>query len=118
MSEETTKKEYPRYRTSKDLNLKFTPQISVMECAFRHIVKAFGQPTFSTDNNDQFEGTEQCAWHIQFENGNTAVIAEERGFGDREHDVKATKTWKVNSHSPHIFEWIKQIIRDSNPNER
>lgn len=116
MSEETTKKEYPRYRTSKDLNLKFTPQISVMECAFRHIVKAFGQPTFSTDNNDQFEGTEQCAWQIEFETGDLVLISEERGFGDREHDYRSSKTWKVNTHSQRAYGWVKEIIRDANPN--
>lgn len=111
-------KNYPRFRTSRELDVRFAPQLGIMQCGYNHIVRAFGQPTFSVENNDTFEGTEQCAWHIEFENGNTAVIAEERGFGDRDHNVKDTTAWKVNSRSPHMYEWIKQIIRDSNPNER
>ncbi len=109
-------KQYPRYRTSKDLDLRFTPQISVMDCAYRHIVNAFGQPTFSSDNNDTFEGTEQCSWQIQFETGELVLISEERGFGDREHDYKTSKSWKVNTHSKNAYEWVKQAIRDANPN--
>ncbi len=109
-------KQYPRYRNSKDLDLRFTPQISVMDCAYRHIVNAFGQPTFSSDNNDTFEGTEQCSWQIQFETGELVLISEERGFGDREHDYKTSKSWKVNTHSKNAYEWVKQAIRDANPN--
>lgn len=109
-------KKYPRYRTSRDLEIKFAPQVSVLACGYNHLVRTFGQPTFSAGNNDTFEGTEQCAWHIQFESGETVRIAEERGFGDREHDFTRSKSWRVNSHSPVAYAWIKDAIRDANPN--
>lgn len=112
----TEEKQYPRYRNSKELELRFTPQIGIMECEYRHLISAFGQPTFSADNNDTFEGTEQCSWQIQFESGDLVLISEERGFGDRDHDYKKSTTWKVNSHSQRAYEWIKQAIRDANPN--
>lgn len=107
---------YPKYRTSKDFQIKFAPQVGVMSCSYIHLVKTFGQPSLSADNSDTFEGTEQCAWLIQFESGDLVSISEERGFGDREHDYRHSQTWKVNTHSPRVYEWIKQAIRDSNPN--
>jgi hypothetical protein len=111
-----TEKSYPKYRTSKELQMKFAPQVAVMSCGYNHIARTFGQPTLSAGNNDTFEGTEQCAWLIQFESGDTISIAEERGFGDREHDYTHTKTWKVNTRSQRAYEWVKQAIRDANPN--
>jgi hypothetical protein len=109
-------RQYPKFRTSKDIQMKFVPQVGVMSCEYRHIVNTFGQPTFSSDNNDTFEGTEQCVWHIQFETGETISVSEERGFGDREHDYKKSKSWRVNTHSKNAYEWVKQAIRDANPN--
>ena len=108
-------KNYPRHRTSKELEIRFAPQVAVMACGYEHLVRTFGQPTFSVGNNDTFEGTEQCAWHIQFESGETVRIAEERGFGDREHDYMRSKSWRVNTHVPRAYEWIKEAIRDANP---
>jgi hypothetical protein len=108
-------KQYPKYRTSKELHFKFTPQLAVMQCSYSHIVNAFGQPTFSSGNNDNFDGTEQCAWHIQFETGQTIKIAEERGFGDRDHDYTKSNTWKINTLQSIAYEWVKQAIRDANP---
>lgn len=106
---------YPRFRTSKDLDVRFAPQISIMECEYRHIVKTFGHPNFSAGNNDTFDGTEQCAWYIQFETGEIISISEERGFGDREHDYTQSKRWRVNSHSKVAYNWLKNAIRDANP---
>jgi hypothetical protein len=114
--EMTTEKNYPKFRTNKEIQMKFAPQVAVMSCGYNHIVNTFGQPTFSSNNNDTFEGTEQCSWLIQFETGDTVSIAEERGFGDREHDYRNTTTWKVNTRSVNAYEWVKQAIRDSNPN--
>lgn len=107
---------YPKFRNTKEIEVRFSPQIAVMECGYNHIVKTFGQPTFSSGNNDVFEGTEQCAWQIQFETGEVVRIAEERGFGDREHDYTESKRWKVNSGTTRAYEWIKEAIRDANPN--
>lgn len=109
-------KSYPAYRTNKNIDNRFAPQLGVIQCAYNHLVRTFGQPTLSADNNDTFDGTEQCAWLIEFENGNMVTVSEEKGFGDREHDYKKSDTWKINSRSPHTYEWIKQAIRDSNPN--
>jgi hypothetical protein len=109
-------KSFPKYRTSKELDLRFAPQVAVMECGYHHIVRTFGQPTFSASNNDSFEGTEQCSWYIQFETGDQVSIAEERGFGDRDHDVTKTTTWKINTRSSNTYEWVKQAIRSANPN--
>jgi hypothetical protein len=109
-------RKYPRFRTTKNLELKFSPQVGVMSCSYEHIVRTFGQPSLSADNNDQFDGTEQCAWIIQFESGESASIAEERGFGDRDHDYKKSTTWKVNTRTPRVYDWIKEAIRDANPN--
>jgi hypothetical protein len=112
MSEKT----YPQFRTSKDIDIRFAPQVGVMSCGYNHLVRAFGIPTFSVDNNDTFEGTEQCAWNVQFENGLTVCIAEERGFGKAEQHYERATSWKVNSRDERTYNWIKQIIRDSNPN--
>lgn len=107
---------YPKFRNTREAENRFAPQVGVMECGYHHLVRTFGQPTFSAENNDTFEGTEQCSWQIQFENGDVVTISEERGFGDREHDVKNTKKWKVNTRTPRSYDWIKEAIRDSNPN--
>lgn len=109
-------KSYPMFRTSRDIEVRFAPQIGVMSCGYNHIIRAFGQPTFSVDNNDTFEGTEQCAWHIQFENGSTVVISEERGFGKAEQHYERANSWKVNGRDERTYNWVKEIIRDSNPN--
>jgi hypothetical protein len=98
MSEKT----YPPFRTSKEIDVRFAPQ--------------FGQPTFSTDNNDTFEGTEQCAWNIQFQNGSAVVISENRGFGASDSHYEKSTSWKVNSRDTNTYTWIKEAIRDSNPN--
>lgn len=107
---------YPMFRLSRDIDIRFLPQIGIMSCGYKHLVRAFGQPTFSIENNDTFEGTEQCAWNIQFENGLTATIAEERGFGKSEQHYERCTSWKVNGRDNRTYEWIKEIIRDSNPN--
>lgn len=109
-------RKYPKYRTTKNLDLKFSPQIAVMECGYNHIVRTFGQPTFSANNNDTFDGTEQCAWVVQFETGEVVRVAEERGFGDKEHDYTKSTRWKVNSATTRAYEWLKEAIRDANPN--
>lgn len=111
-------KSYPMFRTSRDIETRFAPQLGIMSCGYNHLVRAFGQPTFSVENNDTFEGTEQCAWHIQFANGLTATIAEERGFGKAEQNYHQSTSWKVNGRDGKTYEWIKQIIRDANPNGR
>lgn len=107
---------YPKYRVSKDIEVKFAPPQGKINCSFHQIVRAFGRPPLSVDNNDSFEGTEQCQWNIQFETGHRAIIAESRAFGNTEQHYEKTTNWKVNSLEPRVFEWIKQIIRDSNPN--
>lgn len=109
-------KPYPMFRTSKDIDIRFAPQVGIMSCGYGHLVRAFGQPTFSIENNDIFEGTEQCAWNIQFENGLAVSIAEERGFGLSEQHYERSTKWKVNSRDERVYEWVKQIIRDANPN--
>lgn len=111
-----TEKNYPKFRSIRELELRFAPQIAIMECGYHHLTRTFGQPTFSAANNDTFEGTEQCAWQIQFESGEVVRIAEERGFGDREHNPMQTTRWKVNSASSRGYDWIKEAIRDANPN--
>lgn len=108
-------RKYPKFRTNKDLDVRFAPQVGVMSCGYNHIVNTFGQPNLSAGNNDTFEGTEQCAWIVEFETGESARIAEERGFGDREHDYTNSKTWKVNTRSSRTYDWIKEAIRDANP---
>lgn len=107
---------YPAFRTGKDVDARFAPSAGVIACSYRHINNAFGLPTFSVENNDSFEGTEQCAWHIQFQNGVTAILSENREFGNNEDSYELTKTWKINTRTPQAYEWVKQIIRDANPN--
>lgn len=107
---------YPAFRTGKDVEARFAPNVGVLSCNFNHILRAFGRPNFSVDNNDSFEGTEQCAWHIQFQTGHTAILSENREFGNLEDSYELSKTWKVNTRHPQTYEWIKQIIRDANPN--
>lgn len=105
---------YPLFRTGKDIEVKFAPNIGVLSCNYNHILRAFGRPTFSIENNDSFDGTETVSWHIQFQSGPTAILAENREFGDSEKSYELSKTWKVNTRFPQAYEWIKQIIRDAN----
>ncbi len=107
---------YPKHRTSKDIEVKMAPQIGVMECEYRHLVRAFGNPNLSTDFGDDFDGVEKCAWHIQFEGGQVARISDVRPFGMHEIDYRTVKEWRVNTHQPQVYEWIKERIRDANPN--
>jgi hypothetical protein len=109
-------KNYPPYRTTKEIDVRFAPQLGVIACSYQHLVRTFGQPTFSTENNDTFEGTEQCAWQVQFQNGSSVIIAENRGFGTSENHFHAAKSWKVNSRDEKTYNWIKEAIRDANPN--
>lgn len=108
---------YPKHRTNKDLEVRFAPHQGNLGCNYGHVKQAFGNPTVSVDNNDSFEGTETCAWYIQFESGETAILAENREFGNQEDSYELAKSWKVNSRFPRTYEWIKQIIRDANPSE-
>ena len=108
---------YPRHRTSKDIEVKMAPQIGVMECEYRHLVRAFGNPNLSTDFGDDFDGVEKCAWHIQFETGHVAKICDVRPFGIHDIDYRTVKEWRVNAHDERAYEWIKERIRDANPNE-
>jgi hypothetical protein len=111
-----TDRQYPAFRTTKELDVRFAPQIGTISCGYHHIVRTFGQPTFSIENNDTFEGTEQCSWQIQFQNGSTAVLAENKGFGSGDQHYEKNNSWKINSRDEDTIEWIKQAIRDSNPN--
>ena len=106
---------YPKYRLGKSVAVKMTPQSGIMKCDYKHILRAFGQPTFSTESGDDFDGVEKVAWHIQFETGQVAKISDVRPFGTHDIDHKTVKEWRVNSHNTDVFEWIKQIIRDANP---
>lgn len=107
---------YPPFRTSRDIDVRFAPQVGIIGCTYQHLVRTFGQPTFSTENNDTFEGTEQCSWHVQFQNGAMATIAENRGFGMSDSHFEKTTSWKINSRDTNVYNWIKDAIRDSNPN--
>lgn len=111
-----SEKNYPPFRMSKEIDIRFAPQVGIMNCGYQHLVRTFGQPTFSTENNDTFEGTEQCAWHIQFQNGSTVVISENRGFGASESPFHQSTSWKVNTRDTTAYNWIKEAIRDANPN--
>jgi hypothetical protein len=112
MSEKT----YPPFRTSKEIDVRFAPQLGIISCGYNHLVRTFGQPTFSTDNNDTFEGTEQCSWNVQFQNGSAVVISENRGFGMSDSHYEKSTSWKVNSRDTNTYNWIKEAIRDANPN--
>ncbi len=106
---------YPRHRMGKDIVVKMTPQVGVMECEYRHLVKACGQPTFTVDAGDEFDGVEKVAWHIQFETGHVAKICDVRPFGTHDIDYHVVKEWRVNAHNEEAYEWIKEKIRDANP---
>ena len=41
-----SQKSYPMFRTSRDIEIRFAPQIGVMSCGYNHLVRAFGQPIF------------------------------------------------------------------------
>ena len=110
--------QYPKYRVGKDIQIKLAPQVGVMSCDFKHLTRTFGNPLFSTDYGDDFDGVEKCAWHIQFQTGDVARICDVRPFGSNDLDYKAVQEWRVNSHNPVVYEWIKQIIRDANPKQR
>lgn len=107
---------YPKHRMGKDIPVRLAPQVGVMQCNYVHLVRAFGNPNFSIDYGDEFDGVEKCAWHIQFESGETAKISDVRPFGSNELSYKDVKEWRVNAHSEHVYEWIKEKIRDANPN--
>lgn len=110
--------QYPKYRVGKDIQIKLAPQVGVMSCDFKHLTRTFGNPLFSTDYGDDFDGVEKCSWHIQFQTGDVARICDVRPFGSNDLDYKAVQEWRVNSHNPDVYEWIKQIIRDANPKQR
>lgn len=107
---------YPKHRVSKNVSVKLAPQIGVIGCEYRHILKAFGQPTFCTDYGDEFDGIEKCAWTIEFEGGQTVQISDVRPFGSNDLDYKQVKEWRVNSQSSETYEWIREKIIDANPN--
>lgn len=115
LTQQPQTKKYPAYRMGKDIEVKMTPQIAVMECGYNHIVKAFGQPTFSHDAGDDFDGIEHYAWHIQFETGEKVRVCDIRTFGVEEASGTINQ-WRVNTHSIRAYEWLKEIIRDANPN--
>ncbi len=106
---------YPKYRIGKDVEVKLAPQVGIMECEYRHLVKAFGNPSFSSDSGDEFDGVEKVAWHIQFETGHVAKISDVRPFGVHDMDYRYIKEWRVNAHEQHVYEWIKEMIRNLNP---
>ena len=107
---------YPKHRMGKNITVKMAAQVGVMECEYKHIIKAFGQPTFSSDAGDEFDGIEKLAWHIEFETGHVARISDVRQFGIHDMDSRTVKEWKVNAHDEKVYEWIKEQIRDANPN--
>ena len=106
---------YPKYRIGKDVVVRLAPQVGIMECEYRHLVKAFGNPTFSTDSGDEFDGVEKVAWHIQFETGHVAKISDVRPFGVHDMDYRSVTEWRVNAHEQDVYEWIKEMIRNLNP---
>ena len=110
----SNERSYPRYRVDKHIPIKMAPQLGVMECLYKHLVKAFGNPSYSIDYGDDFDGVEKCAWHIEFESGQVAKISDVRPFGKQDSDYRTINNWKVNAHSENTYEWIKQIIRDKN----
>lgn len=107
---------YPKFATGKDIEIKMTPQMGIIECSYKHLVRTFGQPTFSRDSGDEFDGVEKIAWHVVFETGDRVRICDVRQFGSMEDDFSKTTNWRVNTHSENAYEWIKQAIRESNPN--
>lgn len=109
-------KKYPPFRTGKNVTIKMTPQMGIIECAYRHLIRTFGQPNFSRDAGDEFDGVERLSWHIQFQSGDTVRICDVRPFGSMEDDPSKVLNWRVNTHSTNAYEWVKEAIRDSNPN--
>jgi hypothetical protein len=109
-------KSYPAYRTGKNIQIKMAQQMGIIECNFNHLLRTFGRPNYNRDNGDEFDGLEWCAWHIQFESGELVRITDSRQFGNMENDYTKCNQWKVNTRSEKAYEWIKQAIRDSNPN--
>jgi len=107
---------YPKYRTSKSIQVKLAPQVAVMGCEYKHLVRAFGNPNLAADYGDEFDGVEKCAWHIQFETGQVAIISDVRPFGIHDMDYRIVKEWRVNAHDTLVYDWIKEIVRDMNPN--
>lgn len=108
-------KQYPRFTSGKDVEIKMTPQMGIIACNYSHLVRSFGQPTYSADGGDEFDGIEKCAWHILFETGERVRISDNRTFG-ADQRIELVDSWRVNTHSQPAYEWIKQIIRDRNPN--
>jgi hypothetical protein len=106
---------FPRHRVSKNIQVKMTPQVGVMECEYRHLVRAFGNPSFSINYGDDFDGIEKCAWHIEFEGGEVVKISDVRPFGTVDIDYKTIKKWKVNTLSSDAYQWVMTKIRESNP---
>lgn len=109
-------KKYPPYRAGKSIVIKMIPQIGIIECQYKHLVRAFGQPTFSRDAGDEFDGVERMAWHIQFQSGEVVRICDVRAFGSMEDEPTRVNNWRVNTVSQNAYEWIKEAIRESNPN--
>lgn len=106
---------YPKFRSNKNVLVKFAPNVGTLACTYNQVVRAFGQPSLSIDNNDTFDGTEQCCWLVQFETGETVSISENRAFGNTEAHYNNSHEWKINTRSVRTYEWIKSIIRDANP---
>ena len=106
---------YPRHRVSKNIQIKMAPQVGVMECEYRHLVRAFGNPSFSVDYGDDFDGIEKCAWHIEFEGGEVVKISDVRPFGTVDINYKTITKWKVNTHSSDAYQWSMAKIREANP---
>jgi hypothetical protein len=109
---------YPKFATGKGIEIKMTPQMGVIECGYGHLIRTFGQPTYSRDAGDEFDGVERVAWHIMFQSGERVRISDVRVFGSLEDDHNKIKNWRVNTHSQNAYNWIKQAIRESNPNAR
>jgi len=112
---------FPAFRNGSDIDVRFAPNLGVIECSYTHLKRTFGLPTYRSDNNDVFEGNERCVWMIQFENGPTVSITEHIEFGmksdDEESDapyVRSTR-WRINSNHRETYQWVKSAIIYSNP---
>ena len=108
-------KQYPKFMVSKNIEIKMTPQMGIIECNYRHLINAFGQPSYSRDAGDEFDGVERVAWHIQFQTGERVRLSDVREFGSMEDDQTKVNKWRVNTHSTDAYNWIKEVIRDANP---
>lgn len=117
MNDETVAEEFPKFRLGKDIESRYAPLVGTLACSFKQMSRAFGRPTFSAENNDFFDGSEKCAWHIEFETGHTAVIAENRPFGDSDYPFEKANEWKINSRHGDTINWIKSILRYANPSD-